>query len=55
MGKIGDFLVKDDSHRRSILSCCLFAFVMDELNCCIQDTDPWCMLFEDDVVLINTF
>ena len=39
-------------HQQS-LSPYLFALVMDELTGHIQDDIPWCMLFANDIVLID--
>jgi len=48
-----DFLITIGLHQGSALSLFLFVIVMDELTRAIQDEIPWCMLFVDDIVLID--
>ena len=50
-GDTDDFPIKIGLHQGSALSPYLFDLVMDEVN--IQGDIPWCMLFADDVVLID--
>ncbi|KAL8098496.1 hypothetical protein AgCh_031314 [Apium graveolens] len=47
------FPVKIGLHQGSSLSPFLFAIIIDVLTRGIQDIVPWCMLFADDIVIIN--
>ena len=48
-----DFPIKIGLHQGSALSPYLFTLVMDEVTRGIQGDIPWCMLFTDDVVLVD--
>jgi hypothetical protein len=48
-----DFPINIGLHQGSALSAYLFALVMDEVTRDIQDGILWCMLFADDVVLVD--
>jgi hypothetical protein len=48
-----DFLINIGLHHGSALSPYLFALMMDEVTRDIQGGIPWCMLFVDDVVLMD--
>jgi hypothetical protein len=48
-----DFPINIGLHQGSVLSHYLFALVMDEVTRDIQCNIPWCMLFIDDVVLMD--
>jgi hypothetical protein len=48
-----DFPINIVLHQGSALSTYLFALVMDEVTRHIQGDIPWCMLFADDVILVD--
>jgi hypothetical protein len=50
---ISDFPIKIGLHQGSTMSPYLFALVIDEVTRDIQGDIPWCMLFADDVVLVD--
>ena len=52
-GITSDFSITIGLHQESALSPFLFVIVMDEFTRAIQDEIPWCMLFADDIILID--
>ena len=52
-GITSDFSITIELQQGSALSPFLFAIVMDELTRANQDEIPWCMLFADDIVLVD--
>jgi hypothetical protein len=52
-GDTNDFPINIGLHQGSALRPYLFALVMDEVTRDIQGGIPWCMLFADDVVLVD--
>jgi len=52
-GVTNDFYVGMGLHQSSTLSPFLFTLIIDELTKGIQDELPWCMLFMDDIVLVD--
>jgi Reverse transcriptase (RNA-dependent DNA polymerase) len=52
-GESDTFPIKIRLHPGSALSPYIFTLVMDEIINDIQEDIPWCMLFADDVVLID--
>jgi hypothetical protein len=52
-GDTNDFPINIGLHQGSTLSPYLFALVMDGVTRDIQGGIPWCMLFADDVVLVD--
>ena len=52
-GDTDDFSIRIGLHQGPGLSPYLFALMMDEVTRDIQGDIPWCMLFTDDVVLVD--
>ena len=53
VGDTNDFPADTRLYQGLALSPFLFTIIMDELSRGIQDGIPWCMLFADDIVLID--
>jgi hypothetical protein len=53
VGNTDYFPIKIGLHQGSALSPYLFALVMDEVTRAVQRDNTWCMLFADDVVLVD--
>jgi hypothetical protein len=52
-GDTNDFPINIGPHQGSALSPYIFDLVMDEVRRDIQGGIPWCMLFANDVVLVD--
>jgi hypothetical protein len=52
-GDTNDFPINIGLHQGSALSPYLFALVMDEVTRDIQGGIHWCMLFADDMILVD--
>jgi hypothetical protein len=52
-GDTNDFPINIGLHQGSALSPYIFALVMDEVTRDIQGGISWCMIFADDVVLVD--
>jgi hypothetical protein len=52
-GDTNNFPINIGLHQGSALNTYLFALVMDEVTRDIQGGIPWCMLFADNVVLVD--
>jgi hypothetical protein len=52
-GDTNDFPINIGPHQGSALSPYIFDLVMDEVRRDIQGGIPWCMLFANDVILVD--
>jgi hypothetical protein len=52
-GDTNEFSINIILHQGSALSPYLFTLVMDEVTRDIQGGIPWCILFADDVILVD--
>ncbi|KAI8523158.1 hypothetical protein RHMOL_Rhmol13G0051900 [Rhododendron molle] len=53
VGETSEFPITVGLHQGSALSPYLFALVMDELTRQFQEDIPWCMMFADDIILVD--
>ncbi|KAI8572619.1 hypothetical protein RHMOL_Rhmol01G0213400 [Rhododendron molle] len=53
IGETSEFPITAGLHQGSALSPYLFALVMDELTRNLQENIPWCMMFADDIILVD--
>ena len=52
-GETCEFSVNMGLHQRSTLSFYLFTLVLDEVTKHLHEQIPWCILFANDIVLID--
>ena len=52
-GITSDFSITIELHQGSVLCPFLFVILMDELIRTIQNEIPWCILFADDIILVD--
>ncbi|KAK8926626.1 hypothetical protein KSP39_PZI018666 [Platanthera zijinensis] len=52
-GLTQEFPINVSLHQGSVLSPYLFTLILDELTRHIQQAIPWCLLFVDDIVLVD--
>ena len=48
-----EFSITTRVHQELVLSPFLFIIIIDEITKGIQDKIPWCMLFVNDIVLVD--
>ncbi|KAI8571936.1 hypothetical protein RHMOL_Rhmol01G0159500 [Rhododendron molle] len=53
VGEMSEFSITVELYQGSALSPYLFALVMDELTRNFQEDISWCMIFADDIVLVD--
>ena len=52
-GLMNELLIIIGVQQRSILSLFLFSIIMDEIKKSFHEEIPWCMLFVNEIVLID--